>query len=311
MHVLVTGCCGYLGSSLVPRLLAEGHEVTGVDNLEGGAPLTLLAWLYHPRFSFLRQDVLGLAVSGPLTRADVIVHLAGVVGAPLCERFPERAWKINAVATGRLVGLLSPRQKILYAMTNSGYGTTSGKEECTEESPLEPISIYGRSKVEGEKAVLDHPGGVSLRLATVFGTSARMRFDLLVHSFVRALILEGKLTLYEPGFVRSLIHLQDVCGAFLHHLEPRGAGVWNVASPTDNLSKGDLARRICQILGLDPEGIQVGAGVDPDQRNYRVSSARLLASGFTFRHTLEEGVQSVAVACRCLPRPLLESLGHG
>jgi nucleoside-diphosphate-sugar epimerase len=293
MRVLVTGCCGYLGSVLVSHLLAAGQEVIGVDSLLYG-PGPLLAWLGNPLFTFHREDIRRLRRE-VVGEVDAVVHLAALVGEPVCKKCPGQAWAINAAATHRLVGLLQPGQRFLYPNTNSGYGTTDGQEECDERTPLAPLSDYARSKCEGERAVLCHDNVVSVRLATVFGPSPRMRLDLMVNHFTTVLARERVLHLFEPHFLRNFIHVGDVArvfGHFLHHSHLRG--VYNAGLPQANLTKLELAHTVCDILGLPHSAVLIGQGQDPDQRNYRVSNERLLATGFFFQHTLEEGIKQVA-----------------
>lgn len=310
MKVLVTGVCGYVGSTLVGELLAAGHSVVGVDNLTYDNGHVLLPHL-SGKFEFHNMDVRDHDGAAPLAKdCDVVIPLAAVVGAPACEQMPLAAWQTNFNAVKSLVSRLSPRQRVLYPNTNSGYGETSGDAEVTEASPMNPVSVYGHSKCEAEKVVLDHPEAVVFRLATVFGASPRMRLDLMVNDFTHRVWSkvrreneivshyrkqERVLTVFEPTFVRNFVHVRDVAGAFLHALgRPQDIGVYNVGLPDANLTKLELAHRVCDVLKVSRERVVVGEGADPDRRNYRVSNAKLLATGFQFAHPLEDGIREVA-----------------
>lgn len=305
--VFVTGCAGYVGSVLVGRLLRAGCKVIGVDDLSVGSPHALLGHVANPRFEFHRLDVRdfpSLMMAGA-DKADVVVPLAAVVGAPACQKRPEYAKEVNQDAVGALVKRLSRDQRVVYPNTNSGYGETDGSSECTEADPLSPISVYGVTKCEGEKYVLDHPNSVVFRLATVFGASPRMRLDLMVNDFAYKLSLLRKadfyralsnpFTVYEPHFKRNFVGVQDVARAFIYAMQhPETKGVYNLGLPTANLTKMELAHRVCDVVGVPRELVAVGHGRDPDRRNYIVSNAKLLATGFKFEHGLDDGIREVA-----------------
>jgi nucleoside-diphosphate-sugar epimerase len=293
-RVLVTGGLGYLGSILCEHLLQAGYQVTALDNLMYG---TGQQGLFHlcanPAFAFVKGDVRdeGLMASA-LKDADVIIHLAAVVGAAACDRDPQLAAAVNLKAVHLLNRLRSPSQLVVFPNTNSGYGTTSGETLCTEESPLRPISLYGRTKVEAEKALLDNPNTIALRLATVFGMSPRMRLDLLVNHFVYAARTEGYLVIFEKDFKRNFVHVRDVADCMLHCLAnaDRMAGrAYNVGLDTANLSKAELALKIKEHV---PNFyIHFAAiGQDPDKRNYIVSNDRLRRAGFEARRSLDDGI---------------------
>jgi nucleoside-diphosphate-sugar epimerase len=181
--VLVTGCAGYIGSVLVGRLLAANYRVIGVDNLRYQNGPALFQYVGNPNFEFHLGSVTSVGGIIKLAdKADAVIPLAALVGAPICDEHHEAAEKINRDAVVDMVRGLSPNHTVIYPNTNSGYGQTDGTSFVTEEDPLNPISLYGRTKCDAEKAVLDHPRGTSLRLATVFGVSPRMRTDLMVNS---------------------------------------------------------------------------------------------------------------------------------
>lgn len=295
-RVLVTGAAGYIGSLLCQRLLRDGFKVMGMDTFLYQNEQAMLHLLGDSNFTLIEHDVRNLqGMRSFIRQADVVMPLAGIVGAPVCDRAPRWAWSVNRDAVAGLVRELSSSQRVVYPNTNSGYGQTDGKNQVTEDDPLTPVSIYGQSKVEAEKTVLDHPLGVSLRLATVFGPSPRMRFDLMVNDFTQVLARGGTLWIYEPHFKRNFVHVRDVARAFVHMAcDYRLTGAFNVGLPDANLSKLDLAHAIASCLNIDPACVRIGEGQDPDKRNYLVSNDKLLATGFTFHHSLAQGVRDVA-----------------
>ena len=306
-RILVTGCAGYIGSTLVGHLLKARCRVIGVDNLMFDNGSALLPFLGDPNFEFFNGDVTDSALMVSLVRyCDSIVPLAAIVGAPLCDREPSLAKAVNYEAIKTIVAAASPDQRIVYPNTNSGYGQTDGNSFVTEEDPLTPISVYGRTKCDAEKVVLDHPNSATLRLATVFGASPRMRMDLMVNDFTgRIYALKqtgGSFSIFEPHFKRNFVGVQDVARAFLFMLmNSWHKGAYNLGLPTANLTKMELALRICDVLGVSREVVKVGDGKDPDQRNYLVSNDKILSAGFEFRHDLETGIREVAQVVSLLP----------
>ena len=303
MRVLVTGGAGYLGSVLCERLLAAGHRVTALDALAHGVP-SLLHLCAHPQFEFVRGDVRDEALlRGLLRDADAVLPLAAVVGATACDRDPLLTRSVNLDAVRLLLRLRSPAQLVVFPNTNSGYGASSGAVFCTEETPLEPISLYGRTKVDAERAVLDAPNALALRLATVFGSSPRLRLDLLVNHFVYAAVTDGYLVLFEKDFKRNFIHVRDVADCFLHCLEHGSAMAgrpYNAGLDSANLSKGELALEVKkQVPNLHITFSEIGS--DPDKRNYIVSNQRLREAGFEARRSLESGISELLRAYRLLP----------
>jgi nucleoside-diphosphate-sugar epimerase len=303
-HVLVTGGAGYLGSILCGELLDAGHHVTALDSLLYGQG-SLFHLCANPRFEFVRGDARDETLVARLVReADVVIPLAAVVGAPACDRDPWLARAVNLDAVLLLERLRSPRQLVVYPTTNSGYGTSSGDVLCTEETPLEPISLYGRTKVEAEQALLQRANVITLRLATVFGMSPRLRLDLLVNHFVHAAVTDGYLVIFEKDFKRNFIHIRDVADCFLFCIAeaPRLVGhPYNVGLDAANLSKGELALRIKQhVPDFHLAFSEVGS--DPDKRNYIVSNERLRAAGFAARRSLDDGIRELVKGYRLLGR---------
>lgn len=297
MKVLVTGAAGYVGSVFCARLLEDpAVRVRAVDNFTYGNHDGVRHLLGHPRYEFCRVDVRdGRALRPLAAEADVVVSLAALVGMSVCEKLPLDAQAVNADSVRQLASWLSPRQRLVYANTNSGYGQTDGVTMVTEDDTLTPISVYGVTKCAGERHALAHGNAVSFRLATAFGVSPRMRLDLLVNDWTDRLARGDVLSVYEPQYARNFVHVRDVAEALYwgctnHYL----SGPYNLGMPDANLTKWQLARRICSVLGVAEDRVQPGSGRDPDQRNYRVSNARILSAGFRFQHTLEGGIRDVA-----------------
>jgi len=294
-QILVTGGAGYLGSTLVPELLAAGHKVTVLDNFMYHQN-SLAHVCHHPGFEVVRGDVRSESAVLPLLRkADIVIPLAAYVGAPLCERDPVGATTTNHDAIVTMLKHASKHQRILMPTTNSAYGTGDAKNHCTEDSPLRPISLYAIEKVKVEKELMQHPNAISFRLATVFGMSPRMRIDLLVNDFTYRAVHDHFVVLFEAGFKRNYIHVRDVARAFLHgidHYEKMNGQIFNVGLSDANVSK----RELCQVIQKqvpDFTFVEAPIGRDPDQRNYIVSNAKIEATGYRPRVTLEAGVREL------------------
>jgi nucleoside-diphosphate-sugar epimerase len=303
-RVLITGAAGYIGSILCDRLLQEGHAVTAVDT-NGNGETALFHLCAHPNFDFVRGDARDeRLLRDLLPRHDAIIPLAAVVGAPACASDPWLARTVNLDAILLVNKLRSRQQLVLYPTTNSGYGTSSGEVYCTEETPLQPISLYGETKVQAEAALLESPNTVSLRLATVFGASPRMRLDLLVNSFVYASVTDGYLILFEKHFKRNFVHIRDVADCFTYCLANAGqmAGrAYNLGHDGCNLSKEELVLKIKEhVPKLFVHYSEIGS--DPDKRNYIVSNQRLRDAGFEATRSLDFGVQELLKAYRMFGR---------
>jgi nucleoside-diphosphate-sugar epimerase len=294
--VLVTGGAGYLGSILVPALLDRGFAVTAVDNFMYGQD-SLAAVCYRPEFSLVRGDVRSLDTMKPLVKdADVIIPLAALVGAPLCDRDPLAATSTNLKAIVDMLGLLSPSQRVLLPITNSGYGVGEAGKFCTEDTPIRPVSLYGRDKVEVERRLLDrHPSALSFRLATVFGMSPRMRLDLLVNDFTYRAITDRFIVLFESHFKRNFIHVRDVARVFLHGIDNFDAlkgQIYNVGLSDANLSKLELCEKIREYV---PSFVihESNIGKDPDKRDYIVSNEKIERTGFKPAFSLDAGIREL------------------
>ncbi|NQV56700.1 MAG: SDR family oxidoreductase [Rhodospirillales bacterium] len=292
LNIFITGGAGYLGSILVPALLGEGHKVSVLDNFMFGQS-SLAHVCADTNFDLIRGDARDKDAVKPLAKdADIVIPLAALVGAPLCDKDPLGATSINRDAVEMLVRLLSKDQRIIMPVSNSGYGVGEAGKFCTEESPLKPISLYGRTKVAAEEFVLASDAGISLRLATVFGMSPRMRVDLLVNDFVYRAVNDRAVTLFESHFKRNFIHVRDVTRAFLHaieNFESMKGEAYNVGLSDANLSKWELCEVIHKHL---PQFVFMEApiGEDPDKRDYIVSNEKIEATGYAPAYSLDDGI---------------------
>ena len=291
-HILVTGGAGYLGSTMVPELLNAGYKVTVIDNFMF-KQTSLNHVCHHPNFEVVKGDIRVESAMLPLMKkADVIIPLAALVGAPLCTKDPVGATTINHDAIMMMLKHVSKDQILLMPTTNSAYGTGDENNYCTEESPLRPISQYAIEKVEIEKAFMEHPNSISFRLATVFGMSPRMRIDLLVNDFTYRAVYDRFVVLFESQFKRNYIHVRDVMRVFMHALEnydKMKGQIYNVGLSDANVSKKELCEHIAKQV---PEFVYLDApvGKDPDQRNYIVSNAKIEATGFKQQYSLDAGI---------------------
>ena len=292
MRILVTGGAGYLGSVLVPTLLADGHNVTVIDNFLYGQA-SLLDCCHHPGLTIIRGDARDRAVlAAAVKQADAIIPLACLTGAPACDRNPAAARRINLEAIRLLLELRSRTQPIIFPTTNSGYGVGQAGIHCTEETPLRPVSLYGQLKVEAEQAVLEAGHSVTLRLATAFGISPRMRLDLLVNDFVYRAVTDRFLVVFQGHFKRNYIHVRDIAQAFLHaltHLETMNGQPYNVGLSDANLSKLELCAEIKKQIPAFYY-VEAAIGEDPDKRNYIVSNEKIERTGFRPRVSLQDGI---------------------
>ena len=294
-NILVTGGAGYLGSILVPELLKAGHRVTVLDNFMFKQN-SLAHVCADPNFAVFKGDCRDARlVSKLVADVDVVIPLAALVGAPLCALDPVGATSTNLDAQLMLLKALTPAQRVIVPITNSGYGIGEKDQFCTEKSPLRPISLYGRHKVEVERAALDRGNTISLRLATVFGMAPRMRIDLLVNDFTYRGVYDGAVVLFESHFKRNYIHIRDVTRAFMHALDnfqQMKNEPYNVGLSDANLSKLELAQKIQAHL---PKFVYVEApiGEDPDKRDYVVSNEKIEATGFAPVHSLDMGIKEL------------------
>ena len=304
MKILVTGGAGYLGSVMVPRLLAEGHEVVVLDNfMYNQTPL--LDVCHNPKITIVRGDARDKKLVEKLMKdCGAIFPLACLTGAPLCAKDPVGAQTIVVDAVKLIVDLSSKEQRIIFPTTNSGYGIGEKGKFCTEETPLRPISIYGRLKCDAEKAVLDSGHGITLRLATAFGASPRMRLDLLVNDFVYRAVNDRFVILFEAHFKRNFIHTRDVAKAFIYGLnnfEKMKNEPYNVGLSDANLSKMELCEEIKKHVP-DFYFVEAAVGEDPDKRDYIVSNEKIEKAGFKPDMSLGSGIAELVKAYQILKR---------
>jgi len=307
--VLVTGAAGYLGSILCEHLIEAGYRVTAVDSLIYGQN-SLFHLCANADFDFVFGDARDEGLIRRVAKdADILIPLAAIVGAPACDRDPLLARSVNLEAIQMLKRIRSPAQLVVYPTTNSGYGAKTGDVFCTEETPLEPISLYGQTKTQAEQELLESPNAITLRLATVFGMSPRMRLDLLVNHFVYAAVTDGYIVIFEKDFKRNYIHIRDVADAFLYCIE-NSSGMtgrpYNAGLDAANLSKEELALKVKEyVANFYIHFSEVGS--DPDKRNYIVSNQRLREAGFEAKRSLDDGIQELLKGYRMIGRSQFEN----
>ena len=295
LKIFITGGAGYLGSILVPRLLEAGHKVAVLDNFLFKQN-SLADVCMHEDFTVIRGDSRDEAlIREHVKDKDLVIPLAALVGAPMCDANRDGAKSINRDAVVMLTKLLSKDQKILMPITNFGYGIGEDGKHCTEETPLRPVSLYGKTKVEAEKTVLNRGNAISFRLATVFGMAPRMRLDLLVNDFVYRAVHDRAVVLFESHFKRNYIHVRDIARVFLHGIENFEAmrdQPYNVGLSDSNLSKWELCEKtqshVPNFVFMEAE-----IGEDPDKRDYIVSNEKVENTGFKPAFSLDDGIKEL------------------
>jgi nucleoside-diphosphate-sugar epimerase len=290
--ILVTGAAGYIGSMLCTELVSKGYIVTAVDKLKYDKN-SLCHLFFEKNFKFLKEDVTKLNVIKKIIKdKDFIIPLAGLVGAPLCERKKKEAVKINVNAIKLIMKFIKKNQKIIYPTSNSGYGIGQKSKFCDENSALSPISLYGRTKAEAEKIVMQHTNFVAFRLATLFGYSYRMRTDLLVNNFVEKAVKTKRLEIFEPKFRRNFIHIKDVVRGFIFAIENFKKvrnNIFNLGLSSANITKIQLAKKIKKKI-KNTKILVNRSKSDPDKRDYFVSNKKIEKAGFEAKITIEDGI---------------------
>ncbi len=293
MKILVTGGAGYVGSILVPLLLDHDHEVLVLDNLMYNSGAGLFSCFYNKRFTFQEGDIRDASLVKQLLREiDLVIHLAAIVGYPACRKDEQQAYDVNVRGTDNLVKRLSPSQRIIFSSTGSNYGAVSGS--CTEETPLDPLSVYGKTKTEAERIVLGHPQSIAYRFATAFGISPRLRLDLMINDFVYQALYTKNLIVYEKDFRRTFIHVRDMAEAIafaIQHFDRMKRQVFNVGSEAMNLTKEQVAQAVRNKIEFYLHFADVGK--DEDQRNYEVSYQKIRALGYGTKVSLDEGLDEL------------------
>lgn len=292
MNITITGGAGYIGSMLIPMLLEKGHRVHIVDNLFFGGQ-TLLPHFINPNFSFANVDVRNKsALEKELDGSDVVIHLAALVGYPLCKKMPREAQEVNVDGTRNLLQSVPTGARLIYASTGSNYGEVEGI--CTESTPLNPLSLYGRTKTEAEMMFLDRENSVSLRFATAFGLAPRLRLDLMLNDFTWQAIHQRYLVVYEKHFRRTFIHVRDIARAIVHVIDPdvcHGHKVFNVGHESLNYTKEDIVLLLQKRLDFLVHFAAIGS--DADKRDYEVDYSRIRSTGFSITVNIEDGLQEL------------------
>ncbi len=299
MNILVTGGAGYVGTTLIPQLLKLGHRVRVLDNLMfGGVPL--LPFFRSKNFEFQKGDIRDPATVQEAVRGqEAIVHLAAIVGYPACRLNPQMAKEVNIDGVKNAVAALSNNQFIIQASTGSSYGHI--REEVTEKTPLNPLSLYGQTKSEAEKIIQQHPRSIIYRFMTAFGVSPRMRLNLMINDFTYKAVTEQYLVIYEKHHKRAFIHVHDMARAIcfaLAHLDQMTGEIYNVGSKSLGLSKEDICETIKKHTNAYVHYAEVGT--DADQRNYEANFDKIQNLGFATTVGIEEGVQELIAAYRAI-----------
>lgn len=293
--ILITGGAGYIGSKLATKLLELGFKVTVIDILMFSS-ISLNHLFNNKNFNFVMGDVRNRKLMKNLiTNNEFIIPLAALVGAPLCNKNKKEAISVNLESVRYLMKIITKKNKIIYLTTNSGYGIGEKNKYCDEKSPLNPISLYGKTKVAAEKIIMKSRNAIGFRLATVFGHSYRMRTDLLVNNFVFKSIKEKKLVIYEPNFRRNYIHINDVVDGVIYAIRNFNrlkSNVYNLGLSSANLTKHMLAKKIKKKLKFLRIKI-ITNKKDPDQRDYYVSNKKIEKKGFKAKINLEEGIDEL------------------
>lgn len=291
-EILVTGGAGYIGSLLVPDLLNRGHTITVLDNFMY-KQTSLASLIRHRNLNLIFGDVRNESLMKThISKADIVIPLAAIVGAPACDKDPTAAQSINKDSILWLLKQLGVNQRIIMPTTNSAYGSGDKNNYCDENSTLNPLSLYAKDKVVVEKALMEHENATSLRLATVFGISPRMRLDLLVNNFAYRAVTDGFVIVFEGHFKRNYIHVLDVVQAFNLAIENEDSfksQIFNVGLSSANISKIELCQEIKNLLPRFAF-LEESLGKDPDQRNYIVSNEKIEKLGFMPQISLQSGL---------------------
>ncbi|MFC1809669.1 NAD-dependent epimerase/dehydratase family protein [Candidatus Omnitrophota bacterium] len=304
MKLLVTGAAGYIGSLLIPELLAQGHDVIAIDTFMYDQT-SLLDYCNNKKLEIIRGDVRNKdLISNALKEVNAIIPLACLTGAPLCDAQPHAAEEVIVDAIKMMLTIRKQDQFVIYPTTNSGYGVGEEGVYCTEETPLRPISLYGKLKVKAEEEILNAGNAITLRLATAFGMSPRMRLDLLVNDFVYRAVNDKFVALFEAHFRRNYVHVRDVVNSIVYclaHFDGMKNETYNVGLSDANLSKYELCEEIKKCIP-DFYFIEAKVGEDPDKRNYIVSNEKIEKAGFKARISLQSGIAELVKGYKVIRR---------
>jgi nucleoside-diphosphate-sugar epimerase len=299
MRILITGGAGYVGTALIPQLLKKNYKVTVFDNLMFGGD-AILPFFRSPNFEFVKSDIRDKEkLKDSVKEADVIIHLAAIVGFPACRKEPELAKSVNVDGTKNLIDVATNEQLIIYGSTGSNYGTI--EDICTEESPLNPLSLYGQTKTLAEKMILENRKAIAWRFATAFGVSARLRLDLLINDFTYKASTQGYLVVYEKHFMRTFIHVHDMGRVFMFGIENQDKmvnNVYNVGDEKMNYSKEDVCNMIKEKTNAYVHYADIGE--DADKRNYVVSYDKIKKMGYETTISVEEGIDELVRAIKAV-----------
>ena len=296
--IFITGGAGYIGTTLIPVLLDRGFEITVYDSLLFNNGDKLLAYFASDNFNFIKGDIRDQTLLAKhIKNHDIVIHLAALVGFPICrERGEEESYSVNTQGTKFVTELMDPAQYLLFGSTGSNYGEVIGI--CTEETPLNPLSIYGRTKTEAEKIVISRPNSTAFRFATAFGISPRLRLDLLINDLTFRAVSQGYAVIYESNFLRTFIHVRDIAYSFLFAIDNQERmknNVYNIGSNDMNYSK----REVCEKIKEQVKNVYFNyadIGEDADKRNYEVSYEKIHKLGFKTTVTIEKGIKELIKA---------------
>lgn len=291
-RVLITGGAGYIGTSLIPLLLKKGYLVTVYDSVQYDGNV-LIPYFDNPNFSFINGDIVD---SPSLKRAvknqDIVIHLAAIVGYDACEKNKKMAKLVNSKATKNLVSLLTSKQLLLFGSTGSNYGKVAGV--CTEETPLNPTSLYAETKTDAENYVMQHSNAIAYRFATAFGSAPRLRLDLLVNDLTFLAVKQKYMLVYQPEFMRTFIHVKDMANSFLFAIENSEKmknSIYNVGSNNMNFTKREVCEMIRKKTGCVIYYNEFDS--DKDHRDYEVSYNKINQLGFKTTISVEEGIDEL------------------
>lgn len=296
--IFITGGAGYIGTTLIPLLLERGYRVTVYDSLLFNNGDKLLPYITNVNFTFIEGDIRDAKkVETHIKDHDIVIHLAALVGFPICrEKGEPESYDVNVVGTKNIINAMSTEQYLLFGSTGSNYGEVT--DICTEETPLNPLSIYGRTKTDAERMVLSRDNSTAFRFATAFGVAPRLRLDLLVNDLTYKSLTEGYAVIYESHFMRTFIHVKDIARVFLFAIENQSSmknNVYNVGSNNMNYSKKD----VCELIKSKISNSYFNyadVGQDADKRNYVVSYEKINKLGFDTTISLEVGIDELIKA---------------